>query len=104
CLYDHARLDAELPGHGGVDAHRDPVCRRGGRAEQRIAAVEQRTDVAVTETGEQIAQVGHGDALGLADIDAAKQRDVACHQPAAGLAQSKLPVKPAACTDCMTSM
>ena len=85
------------------------ACRARGSASPVNTALPLFSSVAtsrVAELAEQRAQVRHGDALRLADVDAAEQRDVARHvslRPV--LPQSKLPtLKPAASTDCMTSV
>src|SRR6266576_447193 len=50
---------------------RSPVC-----AKDEIPALEQRPDVSEAELGEEIAQVGHGDLVVAADIDAPQEGDV----------------------------
>jgi hypothetical protein len=73
------RIDAELSVHCRTNRLRDLAIRRGPCREDRVAAVEQRFHVGIAELGEQSPQIGHRDALGLADIDSAEQRDVSRH-------------------------
>jgi hypothetical protein len=61
-----ARGKAEAGGEGGFDF----CLRRLRPGEDYVAAVEQRFYVFEAESVEEIAQLGHGDALRRADIDA----------------------------------
>mmetsp|Transcript_12836 Transcript_12836/g.29912 ORF Transcript_12836/g.29912 Transcript_12836/m.29912 type:complete len:243 (+) Transcript_12836:259-987(+) len=76
---DDGGVNAEALGHGAA---------KGGGAEpalhveHRIAAVQQGAHLRGAELGEQGRQVGHREALGAADIDAAPQSDAAHAQPA----------------------
>ena len=74
-LHDDPCIHAELLRHRVVDAPGMRGRGTGAAGEHRIAAVEQRLHAGVAELLEQLAQVGHGDALRLAYVDAAQQRD-----------------------------
>jgi hypothetical protein len=83
-LDDDLRIDAELARHRGANSRRHFRRCTGSTGEHRVATVQQGLHVRVAEAFQHFAQVGHGDALRLADIDAAEQRDVARHGSAGG--------------------
>src|SRR6185503_3971761 len=55
------------------------TCRARPAAEHRVPAVEQRRDLGIAQRLELRAPIGHGHALGLADIDPAEQCDEGRH-------------------------
>src|SRR5690606_35497726 len=69
-------------------------------AKNDVATVEQRADIPVTQGLEQRPELGHRDALGLADVDAAEQCDAGGHGADSGSCSWRFraagPVKPPA--------
>src|SRR5258707_12242160 len=78
-LYDDQSVDAKLTGHCCLYALRMLGLWFNRTIKYRIAAVEQRTHVAVAKRFQQHPQVGHGHPLCLAYVYATKEGDKSCH-------------------------
>ena len=78
CPYDDRDLEPEAVG----DQPLDRPTHRGGRrlrGDDRVSALEVGTDVVEPGAGERVTEVGQGDSVARADVDAAQEEDLPRH-------------------------